>query len=155
MSSLALSKYDKDYQMVSSFILKAFGELIVLKMMQFRPRHNTDMKWELAEMFGVGRQPAFGSQLQTIQENIVLKGYSEVSYDEYGKRVRRIFTITNQGKEYIRLKQMELDAIYWMIHDYGIPDEELRIMEGIRQEQLAYKPENESGYWNEQNEVSD
>ena len=155
MSSLALSKHDKDYQMVSSFILKAFGELIVLKMMQFRPRHNTDMKWELAEMFGVGRQPAFGSQLQTIQKNIVRKGYAEVSYDEYGKRVRRIFTITNQGKEYIRLKQMELDAIYWMIHDYGIQDEELRIMEGIRQEQLAYKPENESGYWNEQNEVSD
>lgn len=152
---LALSKYDKEYQRVSTFILKFFGELVVLKMLQNHPRDNSSMRWELAEMFGAGPQAAFGSQLQTIQKNLVRKEYARVEYQEIGKRVKRWFYITDKGKEYMRLKQLELDSLYWLIHDYGIPDEELRIMDSIRREQLAYKVENESGYWNEQNEVSE
>lgn len=151
---------ERDYQSTTMFILQNFGVLIVLKMLRDKPRYQADMRLELAEMFGDKAKIVYNNAINNAAKWLSVRKYINYYRVPLGnspnpKRFKSMFEITQRGTEYLELKERELDCLYWMIKDYGFLDEDLRIMEEIRMERLDWKPENETGVWNELNETSE
>lgn len=157
---MQFTQTERDYQSTTTFILQNFGALIVLKMLRDKPKYQVDMQLEMAEMFGGKVKFVYSTTIKNATR--WLSAHKCINYYRVPvgngpnpKRFKIMFEITPKGLEYLELKERELDCLYWMIKDYGFLDEDLRIMEEIHKERLNWRPENETGVWNELNETSE